>query len=730
MRFRDIVVAALGVAALVGLWSQEGSISLDLAFYSKMQSVGYHRYLPAPIVGDITGDGTNDVLVAVQTDKIALLRPLTNSRTPVSLEGKVTATFFSNLIGLSTGYITFPQNHSSVSASESGLWFGGNTGKRHAMQGHSRHVAVVTDDYRLTLLNSKLQEVWSASVVEAEDVAIVPKQATVVVLPDKIYEGDSGLVVVAVPLLKDGAFQHSIAAFNGADGALRWRRILKSSVDEGANLTVEAMTFKFSEKDLTAHANNRPWTAFREAVVANMPHGFAHPWHARMSPFRFVHSKNAKKTQRDQQSTVRPKEYHELRQSERDDEQGKLGQRYASAVHGGNDFKGGGRRQHLRPLPNAVALHLPQGVHFIHLFTGRAITSFAPTKTHRVYDDVDDDLVIDVVSNNIGATQETFSRHGIAEGLRCVGEVSSNALETGHLMSSASICDTEGYMSALGLLRHVVRGDAADHAAPTIDPLERLGSRSVVDSTTEAAMPTVLHLRRPMGRHIYKSERYAMFFVSHGIVTAVNAQTNAVVWRADTPSTFKYSSSEDAATASFAAETEEERLTRLHLFPHTVAYTFHNYFADASDVRNVKSSRHRHEPMLAVVGSHHLTLLNSLHGNIEASTSLDHMPIAPTIVGDIDGDEVNDLIVTTAAGYYGFVVRRHSSGSASASVMLVGLAVVGILFVSQHGERFDRILGNTGGQEEVSEPEVSEDEGPVLGMNAGLRRRSTKRSTD
>ena len=154
MRFRDLVFALMAVAAAIGLWSQEGSVSVDFAFVTRMYSVGHHRYLPQPVVSDVDGDGLNDVVLATHPDKIGLVHPHSvGAHVAVQLAPSKTASFYANVIGLGTGYISFP-NMSVSDAAESGVWFGGNTRKRHAFHGAERHVAVVTDDYKVSLLKN------------------------------------------------------------------------------------------------------------------------------------------------------------------------------------------------------------------------------------------------------------------------------------------------------------------------------------------------------------------------------------------------------------------------------------------------------------------------------------------------------------------------------------------------------------------------------------------------
>lgn len=736
MRVRDAVIVGLALFALVGLWSLEGTVSVTYAFTAPIMSVGHHRYLPQPIVADIDGDGINEIVCATHPDKIGVVRPgKLRGHVAASLAPAQETSFYSNVIGLASGYLAFP-NVSVSEAATTGLWFGGNTKKRHALQGHAQHIAVVTDDFRLTMFDCKLHELWSVLIVESDYMNNVPRHAAVSVLPDAVFEHDTGMVVVSLPTVSPtGASETTVAAFSGNSGELRWRHVTKSSASALDQSDAEVLRFKLSEKDLADHSE-APWTRFREAVIASMPHKFSHPWDHRHVPYRFVHTKNARKSIAGKPSgSNRPKEYHRTRSQIRHDEHGDLGQRYASALHGGGEAKGGGRSQFVRPLPNAFVVHSSNAVEYIHLFTGRTITVVTPLKPNVVYDDVNDDLVLDATFNNIGANQARFGRHGVDETFTCRGEVQEGVPGSSRLLATATICDSEGYVSSLGLIRHVVRGDADELVAQHIDPLERIGSRNVANEDTEAAVPLVVHVRKPIGRHIYKSHRIAVFYVSHGIVTAMDPRTGAVLWRSETPSSFSLRAKDhigDEAFGTFAAATVDEKSSQLHHMPHLVAYSFHDAYSDSADVRSVKAARHKHQPLIVAVGTSHVTLVNSFHGTVEATAMIDRLPIAPTVVADVDSDGVNDLLITTASGYHGYIVRRHASGSATAAILAIAVAIAALMYLSQHGAALD-VFSNTGGV--TADSDEGSDDGVVLGREragaeGGLRRRVTKRSTD
>jgi len=732
MRFRDGVFAVVAVAALVGLWSQEGSVSVDFAFVTRMYSVGHHRYLPKPVVCDVDGDGANDIVLATHPDKIALVHPnAVGAHVAVQLAPSKTASFYANIIGFAAGVTSFP-NMSVSDASSTGLWFGGNTKKRHAFHGSPRNIAVVTDDYKLTMLNASLDELWSSQIVEFDRMNTVPRHASVIVLPDSVFEGDRGMVVVSIKTVSStGVAEQTLACFNGLRGELRWRHVTPQS---DQMVSEDALRFKFSEKDLADHSISRKWTAFRDSVVASMPHQFAHPWDQHIVPSRFVHAKSIKKrVEHAQPSTDRPKEHHRTRAvgSALDgDEHGELGQRYRSAFRGRQGGEGG-RRRHIRPLPNVLAVHTPSSVDYVHLFTGRVVTSFGPLHPRVVYDDVNDDLVIDQVAVNVGVSQEQFGRHGVDEKFVCTGEIHEGVPDSPRLLASTSVCDTEGYLSSLGVIRHIMRGDAADQLAPHLDPLERLGSRNVASEDTEMAVPTVVHIRRPFGRHIFKSQRLAVFHTSHGLVTGVSAETGSSLWRTETPSSFSVRGrdSRDAAFTTFAATTAEDRESQLHHFPHVAPFAFHDFF-DTTDVRSVSSQRHRHYPLVLVVGSTHLSLLSSLHGTIEATAPVDRLPVAPTVIADLDGDGANDLLVTTPTGYHGYFVRRHASGGVTAAVLASALGIVAVLFFMANGASWE-VFGNTAGVDDGPESSGEEVLGHATQQPDSLRRRKVvKRSTD
>lgn len=59
-------------------------------------------------------------------------------------------------------------------------------------------------------------------------------------------------------------------------------------------------------------------------------------------------------------------------------------------------------------------------------------------------------------------------------------------------------------------------------------------------------------------------------------------------------------------------------------------------------------------------------------------------PSAPVLYADFSGDTLNDLIITTSDGIYGFVQTRQPGAILFSTLVGVLLLVMGVIFITQH----------------------------------------------
>ena len=705
---------------------------MHTGFFAKRSRGTSTRIPPRPVVDDFSGNGNPQLLFSPDEGVVSLLPTyLIPTRNPAEFFTKIEPSASSPqlngaIIGLGAGFLSFPGNRTSADVAGSGstaALIPGAPATSLAPQGyqahlppswrrgHPQHIVAVTDDYYVHLLDHKLSLVWSKAIVEPNYATMVPRSATVTVLPDRIYTGDVGCIVVAVKTKSvDDAEKLTISAFEGLTGELRWRHSLDDVAKSIDSTLLRPEQFKFSEGDLQSASENLDWTAFRESVVATLPHSWSHYWHTTMVPHAFVSEKSAKKRaaawETDRDKDGKPKDRKQgtadTASSHEDATDGKSSA-HGETLRGWLGFFGSTRKpRHAvassklnrvkRPLPNVLAVHTRHGVTMVHLFTGKSITTFGPAVPFVTYDDVDDDFRVERIDTLFGSRQTVAGRHAVEQVYDCKGRVMADApLSEGDVLYEATICDSEGYIASLGYLKHVLHGDyyrgvgdAADGGAGAHyrDVLSRVGSHNVVSATTQGVTPLVVHTREAVNVNAFKLHRYSVFLVDSGTVTAISGRTKEVAWRTDTGSSFD-PAKRQAGEVSATTYSQDERDTNVVSYPHLFAYHFHDAFSDPADVRNLHYQRHRHEPLVGIVGDTQLSFVTTKNGEPAAAIELPSVAIAPAIVADFNGDGTNDVVLVTEDGVYGWTVSRRPAATATSLLIFATVAGLLMLVISQ-----------------------------------------------
>jgi hypothetical protein len=73
----------------------------------------------------------------------------------------------------------------------------------------------------------------------------------------------------------------------------------------------------------------------------------------------------------------------------------------------------------------------------------------------------------------------------------------------------------------------------------------------------------------------------------------------------------------------------------------------------------------------------------SEHGNELASFHVAFPPVAPAVVADFDGDGLNDIIVVTRGGVFGYSQVQHLGGLSFGALLLTLIVAMGIVWYSQ-----------------------------------------------
>jgi hypothetical protein len=680
MRQRDLVIVLVSVLALALAWSRDGNLSIRRGFAVPLTDPDLRLTVaPKPIVSDLDGDGKPDTLLLTSSDFLAIYRGTQVKRSYensfIGLQSVHTVALSATCVGLGNGYI---ERYNASKEGES------NKGSRKQV------IAAVTNDYRVTLYDSTLMELWSTLLVAPLESNMVPSYAAVTVLPSRVYTEDVGMVIVGVhTAYKNTSMPEALSYFalDGKTGEVRWRH--SSGEFSPDPDSVQANAYKMSEEQLKAHVTEQDWSMFRGSIVGALPHSFSHVWDLQMHPFEFFRAKGRRKHQADRtkpgyRNTANDRRIQDKshRVGQRHDDFGELGELLTSNQRHHNHHS----RVELRYLlePNVLVAHHDKGLEIVHLYTGRTLAKVGPLhKGHATYHDLNDDYHIDAVEIEIGARQIMHHRHGVDEFAVCLGKVSTGAPTSYEPVFNTSICHAGGFLHSWHALQHFLRGEDTVNDESLPDPLSALGNlASGLNSDTVAAAPPIVVQRHIIrGRNVRRTRRDAVFYISSGLVTSVDPLGRRARWRTETDSVFDptamHKRAEGAADTRTKAS-QDDSLARVFDYPHLCPYSAHYI---EYPVRTTKLMRERTDSYVLAVGNAVMTAISVEDGSAHDTLSLHYPPIAPCVVADVNGDGVNDVVITTRKAYlvyFGFVHR----GTHAISILLLScVLLVGFLFL-------------------------------------------------
>nr|CCC96093.1 unnamed protein product [Trypanosoma congolense IL3000] len=430
----------------------------------------------------------------------------------------------------------------------------------------------------------------------------------------------------------------------------------------------------------------KPWTFYREAVATLLPHRFAHPWDELLRPHMFFHSKNRRKSKARMENVVIVK-YKDRFVRMSSEDYGELGERLGAF---GTTRKPKGSAEQKARNVNVLAYHGEHGIEVIHLYTGNLITRLAPLKSKNIYyHDINDDFQIESISPLIGRRMESHAKFDIELAYDCLGVISTGLPVAHHPLFNASICNTEGLFGRLDLVRDFVDGDMRDGGnTEVLSVLELIGSRNTLSKTTHSTVPLVVQLHTVKGKDLVQIERYAVFITDSGLVTCVDPSRHRVAWRSQTESSFYLLRDEQEADAEAGINTKMERNHLAVPFPHLAQYNFYQKNEDSVGYVGGIGRYLRTDPYIIAVGERKMTFLSSRTGRVMRVVELEEPAVAPVIVQDFNGDGINDIIVVTTGGVYGYVMGVRTSSDTITALMslMVGLLVVLFLVRELNGD--------------------------------------------
>ncbi|KXZ54830.1 hypothetical protein GPECTOR_4g901 [Gonium pectorale] len=304
---------------------------------------------------------------------------------------------------------------------------------------------------------------------------------------------------------------------------------------------------------------------------------------------------------------------------------------------------------------NALVAFLEEGVEVLHLYSGRTVCKLhLPPRT--LHADINGDGVLDHISVYHGHAAEDVDGDGDAELLpgelrsvsgrghavagRCSAVVRSGLPPTETLFT-VQVCHTRKF--GLSASRNVFARAAASSLP------------------TELATPVMLPIPDLSGFGGRRRQHGMLVFMTNkGEMTAVSA-AGSHLWQEYLPVSWPPADENPSHIVP--------TLAAMPLYTHAVPTT------------------------VLAAGETHAVIVSE-HGRVLSELELPAPPIQPLIVADFNGDGLNDIILVTGRGVYGYVQVPHLAGGMSLSALLLTLLVaLGLVYLTQH---YDPLGGAAG----------------------------------
>lgn len=295
---------------------------------------------------------------------------------------------------------------------------------------------------------------------------------------------------------------------------------------------------------------------------------------------------------------------------------------------------------HSNMTANSIVAHLEEGIEVIHLFSGRPVCKLH-LPSGALHSDLNGDGIVDHVQVYHGTVRvdeevdpDDNDHH---PGSHCMATATSG-IPPREKLWRVNVCQSRAFMSA---------GSEVQGLASIIQDGERSEEEFAF---TEILTPVILPI--PELSHGYRSRHggLVIFATSKGQVSAISA-TGHHIWQTSFPGAgWPHSASDEAAEVRVVPS-----LSVMALHKHGV-------------------------PTTILVAGQDAAVLVSEHGVMLETLWLPGPPDKPLVVADFNGDGLNDVLLVTKDGIYGYVqVPRYGSAVLSA---LMGCLIIamGILF--------------------------------------------------
>ncbi|XP_021718102.1 uncharacterized protein LOC110685869 [Chenopodium quinoa] len=683
MRKRDLAILMLAAFAIFFSLQHEGDLSFREAWFHLLDDypIKYEAdRLPPPIVADLNGDGKIEVLVATHDAKIQVLEPHASRADEGFSEARVLAE------------VTLLPDKVRVASGRRAVAMATGVIDRNYRKGQPRKqvLVVVTSGWSVMCFDHNLKKLWEANLQEDFPHNALHREVAISISNYTIKHGDTGLIIVGgrmevqphifldpfeeMGMAEKNAEQHrrsagetesvennevvdlrhfAFYAFAGKSGQRRWSRknekIEAQSPD--ASMLIPQHNYKLDAHSLhSRHPGEFECREFRESILGVMPHH----WDRREdTSFQLAHFRRHKRKTLKKLSGKKtnypfhkPEEHHPPGK----DSTKKISNMIGKAAN----YAGSSKKNKAMPyvptitnltqlwwVPNVVVAHEKEGIEALHLASGRTLCKLQ-LQEGGLHADINGDGVLDhvqVVGGN-GAEQTVVS--GSMEVLRPCWAIATSGVPVREQLFNASICH---HYSPFNLFQH--------------GEFSRGFGRAQDVSSLEVATPILIP--RDDGHHHRKgSHGDVIFLTSRGEVTSYSPGEHGheAVWQWQIMTGATWS---NLPSPSGMMESGNVVPT-LKLFSLRV---------------------HDNRQLILVAGDQEAIVI-SVDGSILTTLELPAPPTHALVSSDFSNDGLNDIILVTANGVYGFVQSRQPGALFFSTLVGCLIVVMGVIFVTQH----------------------------------------------
>jgi len=702
----DVFVLLVALACVILSLTNSGGVMLRPSFIAASSDdpssaraafADAHISMSPPVVADLDGDGTPEVVMATTDGRLLLLSAVEGAARPEAVGDGV--------LGLAS-WRRLPVVRSVSLRTHTGLAAGRRsmalcTGVLRSSadaSGRRRQIVVaVTEDRTVLAFDHELRPLWEHSIgrTSAGAAAASAGEVTVAVVPHPIYTGDVGAVLVAghaqprvqprsraddeppqhvptapssapVPAAGTAEWVHHFdyLALEGGSGALRWQHTARDFHNElhGDEALTPQMDYRL---DLDAiggggggidgrHDGERPWRVFSDSVLAQLPHRWRHPHDTALHLASFQRARRlgheARRERAKSSAAKAASGAAELTSS-----------RIARGVSSsGRDGLDGASRfgsvGEAAVVPNVVIARRRHGLEVLHLYTGRTLTQLPlySSAGPSVHADVNGDGSIDHITALASRAPTSFSStYSLEEASPHERLVRTGAHAAGLATSGLPVREALWNVS-IGQAVRVPRGrrhQQPAHGVPTIG----------------VSAPLLVPRAGPEGR---SSILDVVFLTSDGRVASVHADGRES-WTVRTDASWRDEHTEPAADLSGGAQ--GGAWSGAQLLP---------------SLTLLQPSAESGEVFILAVGSSAAVVLTTA-GKVLASVKLPQMTNAPPVLADFTGDGVLDIILPGEHAHVGLQLDTAAGSVAHKLLFAFAAIAVALAMLLRHSEMLE-----------------------------------------